>query len=219
MKQLERRERCLLAARRFLLGLGLLICGSVGAQNLLQNGSFTVPLGPTNWTLGYLHGGPDDFEIKDRVSLSSFGGNAVNPHAVGFRPMHDKLAHVYFTQSVTNLATNHLYTVSGDMYEEWWKGNDDAKRDKYLVYIEAIGGQGTPTPDGRASVLAATDPSSGIDPPYTYPTTDWLTFTAQQTPDAHGKIEVRLHMNKLGFVLSDKLTVMNGIFQDVSLTY
>lgn len=207
-----------------LLTLGLLVCGSVsvGAQNLLRNGNFEQPLGPDNWTVIYLHGGPDDFEIKDRIRGASRQavGHATLKFGGCFRPITLKLAHACFTQVVTNLTPGHLYWVGGYMKEDWWKGVDDPKRDKYLVYIEAIGGMGTPTEDGRRSMIAtnALDPDANIDPPYTYPTDIWREFFTQQTPDAEGKIEVRLHYNKVGSVIYDKTWIMAGYFDDVYLT-
>jgi len=201
--------------------LAVWVAGAAAAQNLLQNGDFEQPLGPTNWTVIYLHGGPADFEIKDR----SRGGSR---HSVDdlarrfggyFRPVTLKLAHACFTQTVTNLTPGHPYTVGGFMKQDWWKGVDDAKRDKYRVYIEAIGGQGTPTPDGRASMIATNnfDPDANIDYPYTYPTDIWREFFTQQTPDAQGRIEVRLHYNKVGMVIYDKTWISAASFDDLYL--
>ncbi len=193
------------------------------AQNLLRNADFEQPLGPTNWTVVYVHGGPDDFEIKDRSR-----GGARRPstlYGAYFRPLTSKLAHAYFTQTVTNLTPGHVYQFVGHMKEDWWKAPDDALRDKYLVYIELIGGQGAPLPDGRFSVLATNNltdssgnPDANIDPPYTYPTIIWRPFYAQQIPDSNRRIEVRLHYNKVGFTIYDKLWTMAGSFDDLSLT-
>jgi len=208
------------------LALGLaLLCASAGAQELLQNGDFEQPLGPANWTVGYLHGGPEDWQIKDRCR----GGarRASTFYGAYFRVLTLKLAHAYFTQTVTNLTPGHSYNFVGHMREDWWKAPDDALRDKYLVYIELIGGQGTPLPcgDGRFSVIAtnnltnsADDPEPNIDPPYTYPTIIWRPFYAQQTPDANGKIEVRLHYNKVGYTIYDKTWTSAASFDDLSLT-
>lgn len=201
--------------------MGILLTASALAQNLLRNGSFEEPLGPDNWTVVYLHGGPDDFEIKDRIRGASRQSQVHATLKFGgcFRPITLKLAHACFTQVVTNLTPGHLYWVGGYMKEDWWKGVDDPKRDKYLVYIEAIGGLGTPTGDGRRSMIAtnALDPDANIDPPYTYPTDIWREFFTQQTPDAEGKIEVRLHYNKVGSVIYDKTWIMAGYFDDVYL--
>jgi len=184
-----------IAVQGLLLCSCFLICSSASAQNLLKSGDFEQPLGPTNWTVGYLHGGPDDWEIKDRCR-----GGARRPstfYGGYFRVLSLKLAHACFTQTVTNLTQGHAYNFVGHMREDWWKSATDALRDKFLVYIELIGGQGTPilscgTP--RFSVIATNnltdsngDPEPNIDPPYTYPTTIWRPFYALQTPDAEGK--------------------------------
>jgi hypothetical protein len=220
-----------LTARGLILGFGLLVCGSASAQiNLLQNGNFdTEPLGPTNWTVLYLHGGPENWEIKDRATPCA-------PHQQSFydgtfRPISQKLAHACFAQTVNNLTPGHLYNVSGQMREDWWRyassntnfpydPDGDGFRNKFLVYIEAIGSLGTPTPDGRASVLA-TNPT----PVYTnadcaiYAIVDWTTYSTKQKPDTNGRIEIRLHYNMVGYVEWDKLWLMGGYFDSISLTY
>lgn len=203
-----------------LLCSGLLIGGSASAQNLLKNGDFETPAmatnGVVNWTLGYPWGGPADFEIKGRTTIE-YGGY----WGACLRPAHDKWAHAYFAQTVSNLVANHSYSVSGYMMEDWWHGVGDNKRDHYLVYIEAIGGTGTPTPDGRAYVLAVstdTNPND-LDPPFTYPNTGWLQFTNTQTPAANGTIEIRLHLSKISWCLSDALSSQCAHFDNISLTY
>jgi hypothetical protein len=219
-----------IAVQGLLLCFAFLIPGQASAAtNLLGNGEFESPLGTTNWTLGYLWGGPADFEIKGRTTQGSRGwyvwvnGVKVTSDFGGhLRPAGNKLAHAYFTQTVSNLMANHAYTVSGYMREDWWSNpTEKAFRDKFLVYIEAIGGQGTAMTDGRASMIATNDldPDSNIDAPYTYPTDIWREFFTKQKPDTNGTIEIRLHLNKVGFVSYDKLPVMNGYFDSLSLTY
>jgi hypothetical protein len=227
-----------LAVQESLLAFTLFFCGSAGAQNLLQNGEFESQLGTTNWTVLYLHGGTDDFEIKDRTTAGSRSWNSGN-FGGHFRPNNNKIMHACFTQTITNLVPNHLYTVSGYMKENWWRGDqgsgydpiEDGKRRAFLVWIEAIGGLGDPTPDGRASLMA-TNPEPvytnadcavyAIDPNALDPNCNncWPPpYSVKQKPDASGKIEVRLHMNKLGWTTYDKFTVVNGYFDSISLTY
>ena len=221
------RHKSVVRVQGLALGLTFLLCASASAQvNLLKNGDFEQPLGPTNWTVGYLHGGPDDWEIKDRSR-----GGARRPstfYGAYFRVLTLKLAHAYFTQTVSNLTPGHAYSFVGHMQEDWWKSAGDALRDKYLVYIELIGGQGTPLPcgDGRCSVIATNNltdsngnPETDIDPPYTYPTIIWRPFYAQQTPDANGNIEVRLHYNKISYTIYDKTWSSAASFDDCSLTW
>jgi hypothetical protein len=216
------------AAQGLLLCSCCLIGGLAGAQvNYLRNGDFEQPVGPTNWTLGYLLGGADDFHIKDRtrgaVYQGTFGGC--------LQPLTLKLAHAYFGQTVSNLTANHVYKFTGHMQEDWWKGVGDPKRDKYLIYFELIGGQGSPhldvqgTPDGRYSVIATNNltlstgaADSNIDgPPYYYPTDVWRPFYAQQTPDANRKIEVRLHYQKVDFTTYSKAWIMSASFDNCVL--
>ena len=209
------------------LGCGLFLWSSVGAQNLLKNPEFESPLGTTNWTVGYIRGGPPDFEIRDRTTEATRGW-LYGDFGAQFRPFHNKLAHAYFTQTVTNLTPGHLYTLSGQMKEDWWsappQGSSydpvrDGKRNSFLVYIEAIGGLGSPTADGRASLLA-TNPT----PVYTnadvavYATGTWCEYRVRQTPDTNRSIEVRLHLSKLSWDLTYYLAVMNGYFDIMSLT-
>ncbi len=209
-----------IAFQALLLGVGMLIGASAGAQNLLKNGNFDdAPLGPTNWMVLYLVGGPESWEIKGRATPS--GPHHSSFYDGMFRPIDQKLAHVCFAQTVTNLTAGYSYAVSGLMREDWWKGIGDAKRGKYQVYIEAIGGQGDPTPDGRASVKCVATDQSNLDAPYTFPNTDWLTFTNRQTPDANRKIEIRLHYDMTssdGTVEWDKCWLMAGYFDAISLT-
>jgi hypothetical protein len=210
------------------LGFTFLLCASAGAQNLLQNGDFEAPEHGvvTNWTVGYLHGSPDDWEIKDHSRGAARRSSTF--YGAYLRVLSQKLAHAYFTQTVSNLTAAQTYHFVGHMREDWWKAPDDALRDKYLVYIELIGGQGTPIPccgPGRFSVIATNDLTisdgsydANIDPPYTYPTIVWRPFYAQQTPDFEGKIEVRLHYNKIAYTTYDKPWISAAAFDDCSLT-
>ena len=60
---------------------------------MLKNGNFdTAPLGPTNWTVIYLQGGPEDWEIKDRATPS--GPHQQSFYDGMFRPIGQRLANV-----------------------------------------------------------------------------------------------------------------------------
>jgi hypothetical protein len=216
-----------LAAHGLLLGLIFLICVPAKAQNLLKNPEFESPLGATNWTVGHIRGGLPDFEIHDRTTAASRGWDT-GDFGAQFRPFHNKLAHAYFTQTVTNLTPGHSYLVSGWMSEDWWSAPSGTNaydpiangvRDRFLVYIEAIGGLGSATSDGRFS-LKATNAS----PAYTnadvavYATSAWGQYSVRQTPDTNGRIEVRLHLDKRSWELTYYLYVMNGYFDSISLT-
>jgi hypothetical protein len=233
-----------LPIQTLLLGVGLLMGVSASAQNLLKNGDFEQRLGPTNWTVGYLHGGESDFEIQNRIRGASLysQGSATKFFGGGFRPLTIKLAHAYFTQTVSNLTPSHVYQFVGNMREDWWKGTgwDYSNPDnpvpnnlthKYRVYMELIGGQGTPLPDGRFSMVATNDftdsagaSDTNIDNVYdptqlTYATIIWRPFYAQQTPDTNGRIEVRLHYNKMDFAIYDKTWTSAAYFDDIWLTF
>ena len=209
------------------MGLSFLFCIAAKAQNFVKNPEFESPLGTNNWTLGHIRGGPPDFEIHDRTTAGSRGWET-GDFGAQLRPFHNKLAHAYFTQTVTNLSTNQFYTVSGWMSEDWWtsappgKSYDpisDGKRDSFLVYIEAIGGLGSLTSDGRFS-LKATNSA----PAYTntdvaiYAVSNWCQYSVRQKPDTNGRIEIRLHLDKLSWDLTYYLYVMNGYFDSISLT-
>jgi hypothetical protein len=192
-----------IAAAGLLLGLILLIGVPASAQNLLNNGDFGQPLGPANWTVAYVHGGPDDFEIKDRTTIADrHRVNQTNSRGGHLRPSTDKLAHAYFTQTITNLVPGHTYTLTGQMK---WEGPFEFGNAAvtYRVYFEAIGGLGT----ARTEDL----PDTGFD--------QWAQYSLPQTADANGKIEVRLHLDKFSWCIYDKLPFINGYFDEFSLTY
>jgi hypothetical protein len=78
----------------------------------------------------------------------------------------------------------------------------------YRVYFEAIGGLGTVrSPDAPNVAGDADNPPSRA------------SYTIDQTPDAAGKIEIRLHMDKFRFCTYDKLVLINGYFDEFSVTY
>jgi len=130
-----------LAIPSFVRCLTVSLCARTDAQNLLKKGDFKRPLGPTNWTVIYLHCGPDDWEIKDR---SRGGSRRAAWYGGYFRVLGQKLAHACFAQTVSKLTVGHIYNFVGFLKENWWKGVGDPKRDRHLVYMELIGGHGSP---------------------------------------------------------------------------
>ena len=215
-----------LTAQALLAGFAFMLCISATAQNLLKNGDFEQPLGPTNWTVKYLFGGTNEFEIHDRIRGASMYSQASAIRFFGgcFRPKTLKLGHAYFTQTVTNLTPGHEYYFVGNMMEDWWKKLSPL-RNKFLVYMEVLGGQGNPLPDGRFSMVATNDfydstgnSETNIDAPFTYATGVWRPFYAQQTPDANRRIEVRMHYNKIDFAIYDKTYTSAAYFDDLWLT-
>jgi hypothetical protein len=196
-------------------------------QNYLKNPEFESPIGTTNWMVGFIRGGPPDFEIQDRTTAASRGWD-YGDFGAQLRPFHNKLAHAYFSQTVTNLTVGQSYTVSGWMSEDLWSvpsGTNaynpisDGKRNSFLVYIEAIGDLGTFTSDGRHSRFAtnATRAYTNADVAI-YATANWCQYSVRQTPDTNGRIEVRLHLDKLSWDLTYYLPLMNAYFDSISLT-
>jgi hypothetical protein len=198
MKNDSRSVRYNLAAQGLVLGFACLVCASASGQ-LLKNGNFEQPLGPTNWTVVYVQGGPDDFEIKDRTTVADRQSTQQqNTRGAHLRPCTFKDAHAYFSQTVTNLVAGHSYTVQGDL--RWHRGDFNNASITYRVYFEAVG----------QSVARSSDvPDSE----------SWSHYSLTQTPDASGKIEVRLHLDKFRGSTYDKLTFINGYFDNFSVTY
>jgi hypothetical protein len=217
--ELKRVHRLKIAAQVFLLGSSLLLCVSAGAQvNLLKNGDFeSAPIGvgspTTNWSVLYLKGCPDDWEIKDRTRSASIRSAW---YGAQFRPRTQKPIHACFTQTVTGLTqTNHQYTVDGQMWAE------RADKSQFVVYIEAIGGTGGLLPDGRRSLLLTNVVDGTVHAKGTLDgnTPVFEEFMAKQTPDVNGKIEVRLHYHALTFRTYDKMWQEATYFDDISLYY
>jgi hypothetical protein len=208
-----------LAAGGLLLGSCLLIGDSANAQvNRLRNGDFEsaaigVGSATTNWSVLYLKGCADDFEIKDRTRSAS---RASAWFGAEFRPRTQKPIHACFTQTAGGLQANHQYALAGQM---WTQRADKAQ---YLVYIEAIGGLGELLPDGRHSILltnildgtvyAGGELSANSAPIFG-------DFAAKQTPDASGNIEVRLHYYATTFRTYDKMWQEATYFDNITLYY
>jgi hypothetical protein len=81
--------------------------------------------------------------------------------------------------------------------------------DKFDVYFEAVGGQGT---NSTPSITIGdggdkTNSRYHLDP-----------YSVTNTPDANGRIEVRLRMNQRTTTCCDKLYYKNAMWDDMSLT-
>jgi hypothetical protein len=208
-----------LGALGLALSVALLFCASASAQvNLLKNGNFeSAPIGvgpTTNWSVLYLKGCPDDFEIKDRTRSASNGSSSTKWYGGMFRPRTQKPIHACFTQTVTSLTQNHPYSVNGSMWME------RADKNQVIVYIEAIGGRGNLQPDGRRS-LFLTNVVDGTFYAYGKLTSQsapiFEGYSEIQTPDASGKIEVRLHYWAQTFRTYDKMWQEATYFDDITL--
>ena len=204
-------------ARAMMLGSCCFLGFSVTAQNNLKNPGFeSAPIGAgsatTNWSILYLKGCPDDWEIKDRTRSASIRSAW---YGAEFRPRTQKPIHACFTQTVTGLQQAREYTVGG------WMWAERADKSQFVAYIEAIGGTGELLPDGRHSLLLTNtvDGSPYAKGAYqgTSTTPAFEEYAATQTPDAGGKIEVRLHYYSLTFRTYDKMWQEATYFDDISL--
>jgi len=187
---------CRLAAHVLPLGLAFFAANSLPAANPVVNPEFNYPFvfgGVTNWSVGYIYGGPGDFAVEDRCTAAR---NNAAGYGAGFKPWHDSLIHAYFTQTVTNLVPNARYALTswvnhpGDTNDSFWP--------KLKVYIEARGGLGN----------IESEPVSD---------SGWRAVTLTNKADANGKFEIRLHFNKDQYSL-EKWPYMDCWFDDVSLT-
>jgi hypothetical protein len=194
------------------LGLALLIGASASGQNLLRNGDFESPLTTNDWVVQFsgpgissmdAYGGPGDFAIADRTTEGSrivggFGGH--------LRGRTDFLTRAYFTQTVTNLTAGHTYHLSGYMKIHY---NDTTN---FYAFIEAVGGTGEPTADGRFSVRTPNAISNRTQ----------VQYFLDQTPDSQQRIEVRLryvkYAMKPGEVSYPKMVKYSAFFDDIVLT-
>src|SRR5512140_162981 len=134
------------AAGSLLLGLALITGSTVQGQNLLKNPGFNSPLSTnaattTNWVVGYVYGGKEDFALTDRTTWAkrTFGSTDANGVAWGaqFRPLTEGPMEAYFRQVVTNLTPAASYVISGYMFRTW------TRLDIIDQYIETVGGSGT----------------------------------------------------------------------------
>jgi hypothetical protein len=195
-----------------LLGLALLLSGSASGQNLLRNGDFESPLSTNDWVVQFsapgipstdAYGGPGDFAIADRTTEGSRVAGGYGGH---FRSRTDWTTRAYFTQTVSNLTLGATYHLSGYMKIS---ENDTTN---FVAFFEAVGGTGTPTADGRFSVRT----------PNATTNTTQIQYFLDQTPDSHGRIEVRLRFTKVAMKPGDisypKMVKYSVYFDDFVLT-
>ena len=200
-----------LAGRGLLLAMALLLGGSASGQNLLGNPDFELPLSTNDWVVQFsapsipstnAYGGPGDFAIADR---STEGSRVAGGYGAHLRARTDWTTRAYFTQTVSGLTPGATCHMSGYM-------KITAADTKFAAYMEAVGGSGAPTQDGRFS-LRTPDATTG---------STQTQYFLDQTADASGKIEVRLRFVKLamkpGAISYPKFVQYSAFFDDISLT-
>jgi hypothetical protein len=205
-------------AGTWLAGVIVLLAVSAGAQNRLKNGDFeAAPIGvgsaATNWSVLYLKGCADDFEIKDRTRSASARSAW---YGAEFRPRTQKPIHACFTQTVSGLSSNHQYSVDGQM---WFQRAD---QNQCVVYVEAIGGMGELLPDGRRSLLLTNVVDGSVYAKGALTANNapiFEEYSGKQTPASGGTIEVRLHYHAIQFRNYDKLWQEATYFDNITLLY
>ncbi len=203
--------RCRQAAQCLIPALVLLLGGAAEGQNLLKNPGFESPLTTNDWIVQFsapgipsnnAYGGSGDFAIADRTTEGSRVAGGYGGH---FRSRTDWTTRAYFTQTASGLTPGATYHLSGYM-------RCTMLDDKFRVSIEAVGGLGDPTGDGRFSVRTA-------DAVTNKPQTQYF---LDQTADTNGRIEVRLRFEKRamtpGPVSYPKFTQYSAYFDDFALT-
>ena len=198
-------------ARTFVLGLAMFLGVSADGENLLNNPGFELPLTTNDWTVQFsapgipttnAYGGPGDFAIADRTTE---GSRVVGGYGGHIRSRTDWTTRAYFTQTASGLTPGGTYHLSGYMRCTM---NDT----NFRVCIEAAGGSGSPTSDGRFSVRT---PEAITNKPQTQ-------YLLDQTADTNGKLEVRLMFEKRAMKPGDisypKFTQYSAYFDDFALT-
>jgi len=180
-------------------------------QNLLRNGDFESPLTTNDWIVQYsapgipvtnAYGGPGDFAIADRTTEGSRVAGGYGAH---FRLRTDWTVRAYFFQTVTGLDAGSTYRLSG--YMRVWQTNTHMR-----AFIEAVGGSGDATSDGRFTLRT---PDANTNKPQTQ-------YFLDQTPDLNGNIEVRLRFIKTasppGAISYPEFVKYSAYYDDFSLT-
>ncbi len=168
----------------FLLGLALLLCASVNAQNLLKNGNFSDPFPVSNptsgWAVVYVDGGPGDFGVAGQTTEASAGGTIGIATGGGrgaqFRAATWNFAHAYFKQVVTNLTPGAVYTLNIVKMKSAFKYTDEGPPPLQQVYTSMISGSSSNAVHGYS--------------------TNTGPYSLSITCSASGQIELQLHMSK-----------------------
>ncbi len=205
-------SRCRLAACGLLMGLVLLSSGSVDAQNLVRNPDFEEPLGPDNWTIEYVLGGPNDFFIKGRTRLAhknmaapgsdTWDGHPTywNKLGLDIKAGNDGLIRAYVKQVISGLKPGFQYAASA------WMTQYEGPVDKVLVYMEVLGG-----PSGTISKRTPYVTTVSKNNP-----AGWTRYVITNTASTSGQMEIRLHYDKNGYT-TDKWRTMDALYDHVSL--
>jgi hypothetical protein len=170
--------------------LACLAWGSIRAQNYVRNPDFEQPLGPDNWTVVYVYGGPSDFSVHDRTTIAhkdkvpgTWDGepNYLDVYGAEFSPYHDGKMQAYFTQTVTNLTPGASYVISC-----WMVQFEALYTNKIQVNMEAIGG-----PNGLISHKTPNVYKACNNAP-----SNWAKYAVTNTASPSGRIEIRLNFLK-----------------------
>jgi len=192
------------------LWTALLAGVSVFGQNFVRNPDFEGPLGPDNWTVVYVYGGPSDFAVHDRSTIAhkdkvpgTWDGapNYLDVYGAEFAPYHDAKMHAYFKQTVSGLQPLATYVVSC-----WMVHFTSISSNRVSLYLEALGGAG-----GGASTIVYCGNKWCDDNP-----SAWQMYAVTNTANLDGQIEVRLHFDKYTYS-SLQWDYMRGYYDHVAV--
>jgi hypothetical protein len=188
----------------------LLPCLSTFAQNFVKNPDFEQPLGPDNWSVVYVYGGPPDFAVQDRSTIAhkdkvpgTWDGdpNYLDVYGAEFAPYHDARMHAYFKQTVSSLQPLATYVISC-----WMVHFTKISSNRVSLYLEALGGAA-----GNVSRTVYCGDEWCDDNP-----SAWKMYAVTNTASLAGQIEVRLHFDKYTFS-SLQWDYMRGYFDHVAV--
>lgn len=169
---------CRRAAGGLILGLGLLTCVTMSAQELLKNGNFESAFPVDDPTAGWAvvfrggyYGDYADWAIAGQTLAAS---RVMGGHGAHLRPNNWGTVEAYFKQVVTNLTPGASYTLTIQKMRAQFDYADGLVQQQ--VYMSAVSGS-------TSNVVFGGSTSNG---PHT------LTIIC----DASGRIEVQLHNYK-----------------------